>query len=275
MVTLTCKKIIYNRGSCLYEVEDNNGDIKVLKTVSDHNEIMNEVMIMSNVVSPHVIKGYGHGYCMKPVVGSQIVFCEKKRGALPFVLIERGERSLVRVDSSFSTYKILEHAALGLMALHGANFIHCDIKDGNILLMADGRIVLCDFGISCHVNDACRIERQLCTQGFKPPEALMRNASYYTTAIDIWSLGVVIHTRLFGPPFGSCSHPGRTDENIIINEMIDWYQRGRPTLEGRGRMGDLVKWMMEWSPYDRPTAHQVYETLRSIKGTTESMSSHA
>ena len=272
MVEVTCKRVIYNRGSMLYEVEDDEGKLMVLKIVPHENEIMNEVMVLSSVESPHIIKGYAHGYCIRPSVGSKVQFCHKKRGAVPFLLVERGEMSLVNVDSSISPLTILEQAASGLMALHDAHFIHCDIKDANMLLMSDGRVAICDFGISCHVNDACRIERQLCTQGFKPPEALMRNPSYYTTAIDIWSLGMVIHTRLFGPPFGSYQCAMRRDESAVFNDMIEWYQNGRQILHDHGAIGHLIYSMMEWSPYERPTAAQVYENVQTIRQ-NESMSS--
>lgn len=260
MYELTCDSIIHQQQfSSVYEVTNVLDNSTLALKIAD--DVMNEVAVMTNVQSNHLIKGYAYGYCVRPRCGERVQFCERRRGAVPYLLMEKGELSLASVDNSIDPLTILRDASAGLMNMHEAGFVHCDIKDGNMLLMSDGRIVLCDFGISCHVNDLCKADRQLCTQGFKPPESLYRDPSQYTPAIDIWSLGMIMHTRLYGPAF---SQYARHDDVATLNSMIDWYATGQQSLQYRGDIGELLLRMLEWSPHDRPSAREVHDCATQL-----------
>ncbi|KAG8948542.1 hypothetical protein FRC03_000711 [Tulasnella sp. 419] len=85
----------------------------------------------------------------------------------------------------------------GLEYLHSIEIMHGDLKGENILVDADGRASLCDFGMSQFVDEASRISGFTTTHAyvggtdrFMSPELLEDQPK--TPAADIWALGCVI-----------------------------------------------------------------------------------
>ena len=74
---------------------------------------------------------------------------------------------------------------------HERLVLHCDLKPGNVLVRADGRPVLLDFGLARLLNDArARQEVGYCTPAYASPE-LMRDEPV-GVASDVYSLGVLL-----------------------------------------------------------------------------------
>ena len=46
----------------------------------------------------------------------------------------------------------LQQLTEGILSLHAGGLIHCDLKPSNVLVQADGRVVILDFGISKHTR---------------------------------------------------------------------------------------------------------------------------
>jgi len=95
---------------------------------------------------------------------------------------------LVPVNTGFSW---LLQIALGLAYLHQKNIAHRDIKPANILILADGRVVLGDFGASKgRVLDEYGAKTFLGTPFYLSPE-VFEGTPEYGTKSDIWSFGCI------------------------------------------------------------------------------------
>jgi eukaryotic-like serine/threonine-protein kinase len=97
-------------------------------------------------------------------------------------------------------------AALG--AAHEAGIVHRDVKPANVLLSADGRIKLADFGIARVLGEAsARLTRAgtlLGTARYLAPEQLGDDP--VDARADVYALGLVLYEALTGQqPFGDGS----------------------------------------------------------------------
>ncbi|KAL6707224.1 spindle assembly checkpoint kinase [Coniothyrium glycines] len=106
-----------------------------------------------------------------------------------------------------TTAQYIAQTAEALRYMHSKNIMHRDIKPENILLGLYDEIKLADFGYSVHTTSGSR--STICgTLDYLSPEvALMmlkpgKSPEFYTKAIDLWSLGVLMYELLVGrPPF--------------------------------------------------------------------------
>lgn len=104
-------------------------------------------------------------------------------------------------------YQILK----GVAYMHSKGYIHRDLKPENILVN-EGTLKLGDFGLSkkmCHCSNNIKTHvynlkycgkegctcgcttTYMCTRWYRAPEIMLRSPSY-STAIDMWSLGVIM-----------------------------------------------------------------------------------
>ena len=92
-----------------------------------------------------------------------------------------------------------------LQYAHQRLVVHRDLKPSNILVRADGRVALLDFGIAkvLDASDGALVETELTrvggsamTRAYAAPEQLMGEP--VTTASDVYAVGVVLHELLVG-----------------------------------------------------------------------------
>jgi serine/threonine-protein kinase len=93
---------------------------------------------------------------------------------------------------------VLREVALGLGAVHRAGIVHRDVKPGNVLLHADGRALLTDFGISRWTGEPAGTAAGEIrgTLPYLPPEQVRGGAA--VPAGDVYALGVLGHELLTG-----------------------------------------------------------------------------
>jgi len=94
--------------------------------------------------------------------------------------------------------------AVALDALHDNGWVHADIKPGNLLLPANGGIILADLELAKRIDDLTTMKDVGGTLPFLAPEIWERGGGGISPASDVWALGVVLYICLTGRyPFRS------------------------------------------------------------------------
>ncbi|KAM7492584.1 hypothetical protein LguiA_035505 [Lonicera macranthoides] len=96
----------------------------------------------------------------------------------------------------------------GLDHCHSRGILHRDIKGSNLLIDNSGILKIADFGLASfydpHQNQP--LTSRVVTLWYRPPELLL-GATYYGTAVDLWSTGCILAELYAGKPI----MPGRTE----------------------------------------------------------------
>jgi len=157
-------------------------------------------------------------------------------GGHPYIVFEyvEGETLKQRInrDGALAPQEAIAYAieiARGLSMAHARNMVHRDIKPQNILIDAEGRAKLTDFGISRQLEQdgMTATGRVLGTTDYVAPEQAMGRKVDPRT--DIYSLGVVLYEMLVGQvPFSADSQVGVAMKHV--NEELPDVQRRRPDV---------------------------------------------
>jgi serine/threonine protein kinase len=136
------------------------------------------------------------------------VFDTGEHAGAPYIVMERlpGETLADRIATGpaqdTDTVLTLAIEVLGALgAAHAAGLVHRDVKPANILIAADGRAKVADFGIAKSIQDTpsgdLTVTGQLLgTPAYLAPERL--DGAPASPRADIWSLGVVLYELLAG-----------------------------------------------------------------------------
>lgn len=156
---------------------------------------------------------------------------------------------------------VVHDTLLALRRLHDCRLIHCDVKPANILVNRAGECYLCDFGVSCWM-DELQTGEDMATAGsplYMAPEIVKTVPALYDQKVDIWSLGVVAFELDLGytPLSQLCG-------GIISNAQVFSHLQvmATPVFESKMSMcfNNLVKSCLRIDPAQRPSSHELAET---------------
>ena len=176
-------------------------------------------------------------------------------GGHPYIVFEyvEGETLKQRINrvGALETQEALAYAievARGLTVAHARNLVHRDIKPQNVLIDAEGRAKLTDFGISRQLEQdgMTATGRVLGTTDYVAPEQAMGHQ--VDPRSDIYSLGVVLYEMLVGQvPFHADSQVGVAMKHV--NEELPDVQQRRPDISAAAAL--VVERATAKEPADR------------------------
>ena len=149
---------------------------------------------------------------------------------------------------------------------HQHKVVHRDLKPQNILLSESvficsftprsdnlNSIKLTDFGFSLSTSNQ-QLVTSLGTPGYTAPEVMSNNP--YTSAVDMWSIGVITYILLCGyPPFPSDNHIERL--KCIKTATFYFYPNEWDSISNEAK--EFIKKLIVVSPEKRLTVEKVNE----------------
>ena len=167
--------------------------IKLKKEATEMNYLLRELSILAKCEHENIVKWYGS--TIGPNKDSLILMEYMSGGQLEDAILRSGRFSVPVLNG------ILKSTISGLHYLKTEiEVAHRDIKPSNILVGLDGRIVLCDFGMSKIINNSNpTFTKFVGSRIYMSPEMLDEeedSIDYYKS--DTFSLGVTIIECAYG-----------------------------------------------------------------------------
>eukprot|EP00924_Labyrinthula_sp_SR-Ha-C_P008804 maker-scaffold_2-augustus-gene-3.0-mRNA-1 protein AED:0.11 eAED:0.11 QI:0/0/0/1/1/1/2/0/926 len=214
-------------------------------SAKDYEGLLQEIDVLEKLNHPNVIQFFGYYHDDR---NYYLVTELATKGELFDRIVEK-ER-YCELDAK----NVILAVSQGLKYCHDRGIVHRDLKPENILItMVDGRerIKIADFGFAKHQDEG--LSTGLGTPGYIAPEILSGNENY-TSAVDIWSLGVITYILLCGyQPFYA------TKKSVLYqkikNSEYEFHQAawGKVSLIAK----DLISRLFVVNPERRLTIKQV------------------
>jgi len=180
--------------STLYAVRDKRGQVFCLKRVVKNapseqryiDQAVTEYEVAQQVDSPLLRKVHK--------LIRQRALIRTNEVLVLMEMVEGKTIEHIKLSSIMSFCKLFHAAATGIKVMHDAGIVHADIKPTNIMVTADGKVKIIDFGQSCKINTIK--QRIQGTPDYIAPEQVLRRA--ITPRTDVFNLGATMYWMLTG-----------------------------------------------------------------------------
>ncbi|KZV63027.1 kinase-like protein [Peniophora sp. CONT] len=248
-------------GSVHKGIELATGNVVALKIINLEDDevdgIQHEVALLSQLRdAPNITRYYG-SYLDGPRLW---IVMELAQGGSVYQLMKAGPGNTV--EEKYVVILVRE-VLVGLAYLHKMGVIHRDIKSANVLVTAQGKVMICDFGVSALLaTTSSKRNTFIGTLNWMAPEVVQAVPNYDTKA-DIWSLGIMIYEMIKGQPPHS---------NVSQERIIQLIPRAKPPRlivgEGSKDLLDFIPLCLAEKPGDRLPAEELLKT-KWIKATSK------
>lgn len=195
--------------SNVYRARDlDQGKIVALKKVRFDNLEPESVRFMAREI--HILRRLDHPNIIK-LEG----LVTSRMSCSLYLVFEYMEHDLAGLAShpglKFSESQVkcyMQQLLRGLDHCHSRGVLHRDIKGSNLLIDNNGILKIADFGLASFFDphQSQPLTSRVVTLWYRPPELLL-GATYYGTAVDLWSAGCILAELYAGKPI----MPGRTE----------------------------------------------------------------
>ena len=143
----------------------------------------------------------------------------------------------------------------GIIALHNAGKLHCDLKPSNVLVRPNGDVVILDFGLVEELDPLRKRSAMFAgTPVYMSPEQI--ELLPISTASDWYAAGVMLYQALTGIlPFEGDLH------SIMVQKRSDVPTSPRDLLDVPQDLSDLCMALMARLPEQRPTGAEILAQL--------------
>ncbi|MFD3662701.1 bifunctional serine/threonine protein kinase/MFS transporter [Streptomyces sp. NPDC058659] len=217
-----------------------------------------EARAAAALCDPHVVAVHDVGEA--PVAGRRVVY-------LVMELVDGQPLSRLLAEGLPRVGDVVawgQQICRGLQAAHTAGLVHRDIKPANILITADGRVKVCDFGIARRTDAVGHLltgtGAVIGTPSYMSPEQARADAVIDARS-DLYSLGCLLYELLTGaPPFPGGGWP------VLAQHL---HQAPAPVRSHRpevpAELEHLVAELLQKDPQRRPA--DAAEVARRLQAT--------
>ncbi|KAI8445955.1 CAMK/CAMKL/MARK protein kinase [Phakopsora pachyrhizi] len=145
--------------------------------------------------------------------------------------------------------RIFGQVCLGLGYVHHQGVVHRDLKLENVLLDERCNPKLADFGFGREFEPRRLLDTFCGTTGYAAPE-MLAGRKYLGQEVDIWSLGIILHSLLTG------SLPFDDDDEEVMKSMIIAGEFDVPSFLSINA-SDLIKSILQQDPKARPSIDKI------------------
>jgi serine/threonine-protein kinase len=241
--------------------------VAALKTLLPHHaddaaiieRLRREARSIAALRHPNIVEIYDAQFETHPYF---IAMAYAPNGTL-FARLRELRKQHARMDER-EAIDIARQIASGLAYAHRAGIIHRDIKPSNILIDADGRCVVSDFGIAVRNSDQTRLTEDFAAMGtpdYTSPEQARGEKPDART--DIYALGTLLYEMLAGnAPYASDTPWTVINKHMTAPppDLLEARPNATPALR------DVIVKAMAKNPADRfPSCDALLAALDAIR----------